>query len=87
MILEQILTFFGLKEKHKMENIEIFRSVSEIIAFFQRKYPDAMVERSDENSDELGIILKRRDSQSTTFIPIRDSQKSGYFLIEVPKEF
>lgn len=85
MILERILAFFGLKEKRKMENVEIFQSVPEIMAFFQKNYPEAKIERSKENSEELGIFIQKNEIEKT-FIPIRDSPKSGYFLIEIPKD-
>ncbi len=85
MIIEQILKFFGIENHQIGSTIETFYTIPEIITFFQKMYPAANIEKTPEDSDELGIYIKR-ENRPTIFIPIRDSQKSGYFLIEVPNE-
>ncbi|MBP7281204.1 MAG: hypothetical protein KBA66_06500 [Leptospiraceae bacterium] len=85
MIFEQILKFFGIENHQAGSTIETFHTIPEIITFFQNIYPEANIEKTPENSEELGIYIKRSNSQ-TIFLPIRESQKSGYFLIEVPSE-
>ncbi|HRG48311.1 MAG TPA: hypothetical protein PLX69_22240 [Leptospiraceae bacterium] len=85
MIFELILKFFGIENHQVGGTIETFHTIPEIIAFFQKIYPEANVEKTPEDSEELGIYIKRKDV-NRIFIPIRESQKSGYFLIEVPSE-
>lgn len=85
MILEQILKFFGIENHQAGSTIETFHTVPEIIAFFQKLYPEANIEKTQEDSEELGIYINRKEGNKI-FIPIRESQKSGYFLIEVPSE-
>ncbi|HMV45638.1 MAG TPA: hypothetical protein PK079_07470 [Leptospiraceae bacterium] len=82
-IFEQILKFFGIGEHQAESTIETFHNVPSIITFFQSLYPDARVEKSPEDAEELGIYIQRTGSNQI-FIPIRESQKSGYYLIEVP---
>ena len=85
MIFEQILKFFGIENHQAGSTIETFHTIPEIITFFQNIYPEANIEKTPEDSEELGIYIKRKDA-NRIFIPIRESQKSGYFLIEVPSE-
>lgn len=85
MILEQILRFFGIESHQIGTTIETFHTVPEIIAFFQNLYPESEITKTKENSEELGIYINHKNSK-TIFLPIRESQKSGYFLIEVPSE-
>jgi len=85
MIFEQILRFFGIEKHQAGSTIETFHTIPEIIAFFQNIYPEANIEKTPEDSEELGIYIKRENSKDI-FLPIRESQKSGYFLIEVPSE-
>lgn len=85
MIFEQILKFFGIENHQAGSTIETFHTIPEIIIFFQKIYPEANIEKTPEDSEELGIFIERKNS-NRIFIPIRESQKSGYFLIEVPSE-
>jgi hypothetical protein len=85
MIFEQILKFFGIENHQAGSTIETFHTIPEIIAFFQKLYPGANIEKTPEDSEELGIYIVRNDVNKI-FMPIRESQKSGYFLIEVPSE-
>jgi hypothetical protein len=85
MIFEQILKFFGIENHQAGSTIETFHTVPDIIAFFQKLYPEANIEKTPEGSEELGIYINRKEGNKI-FIPIRESQKSGYFLIEVPSE-
>ncbi|MBK8395329.1 MAG: hypothetical protein IPL26_08815 [Leptospiraceae bacterium] len=85
MIFEQILKFFGIDNHQVGSVIETFHSVPEIIQFFQKLYPEATIEKTKESSEELGIYINRNNIKPI-FIPIRDSQKSGYYLIEIPNE-
>ncbi len=85
MIFEQILKFFGIENHQAGSTIETFHTIPEIIAFFQKLYPEANIEKTPEDAEELGIFIERKNL-SRIFIPIRESQKSGYFLIEVPSE-
>ena len=70
MIFEQILKFFGI-ENHQAGSTETFHTIPEIITFFQNIYPEANIEKTPENSEELGIYIKRSNSQ-TIFLPIRE---------------
>lgn len=82
-IFEQILKFFGIGEHQAESTIETFHTVPDIIHFFQSIYPEAIVEKSPEGAEELGIYI-RRENTEPIFVFIRESQKSGYYLVEVP---
>jgi hypothetical protein len=86
MIFELILKFFwNRKSSTWVERLRHFIRFPKSLLSFKTYIQRQNIEKTPEDSEELGIYIKRKDA-NRIFIPIRESQKSGYFLIEVPSE-
>ena len=65
-------------------SIRIFKTIPAIIEAYQDLFPLGAVEQTINNDGQLCISLIRARGNDEELIPIRVSQRSGYYLAYIP---
>src|SRR5262249_603425 len=64
------------------EMIKEFRNIPEMMEAFRGVFPEAKITKAE--GEELGVNIEIAGSKY--FIPVRDAQGSGYYIVDIPGE-